>query len=603
MKGIIAGRSPGIPSGKTREIQDIPDGPPVLSEKMIALLQWMSHYYMAEQGLILNSMLPKEAFTRVKKRKPHVVSHVPAGTAVSRMPALNTPEVHMPHLANVAKSLNKDSYKTFLLHASSSAYEYAFLLKLTSETTNIIILVPEVSLIHNLSRLLNQAFGERVCLFHSELSRGQRSESIDRILSGRSDIVLGTRSAVFAPLKNVSCIAVLREHSSSYKQGKTPCYNARDIAVMRGSLEKAVVLLSSISPSIESYYNCESGKYTLLKLYSSLKKPRITVIDMKYRKASVPSLSRTILDAASKQIKNNNKIMFVVSRRGYATLLQCIDCSHIEECPSCSIPLVFHKHDMSMKCHYCGYTLRQAPENCSRCKSYHMQLLGSGTQRIQEEIEDLLQIQTLRLDSDRAQKKSEREQLTTSPFGEMNRVLIGTKLMTKRLGSEIRFSMAAIIHVDLYLHLPDFRAAEKAYQEILAVTDRVEPGGEIFIQTRMPENYLFRSLRHYDYNAFFREELKRRKALRYPPYAKLILIHCMTKKDISKKLLPILHADDDLEILGPSLSKNKKGETIYKVLLKSAVRHKLHSAAESIMHSLEDFKDVIIRADVDPIVI
>ncbi|MBM4145389.1 MAG: primosomal protein N' [Nitrospira sp.] len=600
-KGIVMGISPAILSGNIKEIQDIHGDSPVLSDRMVKLLKWMSEYYIAEQGLVLKNMLPKEAFTSVKKRKTKVLSHSLSEKLNGEDNGTNVIKVNNNLVADLIKSFKKETYKTFLLHAPSSSYEDSLLTGILSETSNVIILVPEVCLINNLYILLNRSFGERVCLLHSELSRGQRSESIGRILSGHSDIVLGTRSAVFAPLKKVSFIAVLHEHSSSYKQENSPCYNARDVAVMRGYLEKAVVLLSSISPSIESFYNCRSGKYTLLNPSFDIKTPKVKVIDMRYEKHIKPYLSKTITDAAAKHIKNDKKIIFAINRRGHSTLLQCMDCSHIEECPACRIPMVFHKQDMSMKCHYCGYTLSKVPESCSKCKGYNIQLLGAGTQRVQEDLEALLGIKALRLDSDRAKNKSEVEALIGATFTDANRIFIGTKLMTKRLGSESRFAMAAILNTDLYLNLPDFRSAEKSYQEILSIIDKIDPDGEVFIQTRMPQNYLYKCLKNYDYNSFFKEELQRRRDLSYPPFSKLLLIKFITRRDISGKVQNIKKPVDDVEILGPYIEKNKKGENEYKLLLKSSLREKLHSTAKSLLQAFKNQKDVKIKVDVDPV--
>lgn len=635
-KGVLIGKSSEIPSGAVKDIQAVHSNEPILSNSMINLLKWISEYYLAEEGLVLKNMLPKEAFIKVTQRKAKVLHHPPFLKEGWKDYILNINNINSSTVSSLIKSLNKDTYKAFLLHAPSSGYEYSFLLRILTESKNAILLIPEVSLINNLYPLLSERFGERICLFHSELSRGKRSEAIEKILSGHFDIVLGTRSAVFAPLKKVSLIAVLHEHSSSYKQENSPCYSARDVAVMRGFLEKAPVLLSSICPSIESLYNCKLGKYTLLKA-ADMKRPKVKVIDMRYEKLTKPYISKTVIDASARYIKNDKKIMFVVTRRGYSTLLQCLDCNYIEECPDCRIPLVFHKQDMSLKCHYCGYTLSQVPASCSRCHGYNIQLLGAGTQRVQEDLEDLLKIKTLRFDSDKAKKKLELERLIGDTFTNDNRIIIGTKLMTRRLDITGRFSMAAVLNSDLYLNLPDFRSAEKAYQEISSIIDKIEPDGEIFIQTRMPQNDLYKCLKNYDYDSFLKEELNRRKSLNYPPYSRLLLIKFISRRNLSKELLEIIKEimrktspnpplppfskggeggifrdkrdfqaksqNDDIEILGPYISKNNQGLNEYKLLLKSSIREKLHATARTFMEVFKDSKDVRVKIDVNPIVI
>jgi primosomal protein N' (replication factor Y) (superfamily II helicase) len=595
-KGIVTGRSLQIPTGAIKNIQEVYGKTPILSKKMIALLKWMADYYLAEQGLVLKNVLPKEAFTQVKQRKTNVKQE--KGWPFSLI------DIDSSMAAGIVKAINGMAYKTFLLYPPSSAYEYSFLLKILPEIRNGIILVPEVAMISNIYPLLKELIGERITLLHGELSRGKRSEAIGKILSGRSDIVLGTRSAVFAPLETVSFIAVLHEHSSSYKQEKSPCYNARDVAVMRGYLEKATVLLSSICPSIESFFNCKKNKYHLLKPSSPIKKPRFRLIDMKHEKRIKPYLSETVIAAAEKHIKNDKKIMFVVNRRGHSTQLQCTDCSHIEECPHCNIPLVFHKQDMSLKCHYCGHTMPHIPDRCGDCKGHNLKLSGTGTQKVQEDIEELTKIKTLRIDSDKAKKKSDLEGMIGSAFMHDQRIIVGTKLMAGRLGAIGRFSMAAVLNTDLFLNIPDFRSAEKAYQEISSVIDKLEPDGEVFVQTRMPQNYLFKYLKNYDYDTFFQEELGRRKPLCYPPYSRLILIRFESKKDLSKELSEIIkRTDKDVEILGPYKSNNKQGNDEFRLLIKSSLREKLHSSAKSIIDAFKDSKEVKLKVDVDPIVI
>src|SRR4030043_1286398 len=478
-KGIVMGRSLKIPSGEIKEILNIHGEAPVLSDKLIHLLKLIGEDYIGEQCLVLKNMLPKEAFTKIKQRKtkipPHPSSIPPLGrgdTEGSRGVWGNyLIDIDDMTLSSLFDSIKKNTYRAFLLHAPSSAYEYSVLTKIFSEMKNAIILVPEVSLTNNLYPSLNERFGERVCIFHSGLSRGKKSEAIERILSGSSDIILGARSAVFAPLKQVSFIAVLHEHSGSYKQEESPRYHGRDVAVMRGYLEKATVLLSSLCPSIESYYNCRKGKYTLIKPEEVIQKPRIRVTDLRHEKLLKPYLSKTVIDASMRYMKNNKRVMFLINRRGYSTLLQCADCNFIEECPHCEIPLVLHKTRTGdghgsriLKCHYCGHTSK-VPERCHRCKGYHIELLGAGTQRVQEDIEEIIGIKTLRLDSDISRKKSEYDELIDATYGDDVRIIIGTKLMTRRLGITKGFYMAAILNADLPMNFPDFRSTEKSYQE------------------------------------------------------------------------------------------------------------------------------------------
>ena len=590
-KGIILGKSLGAPSSGVRDIQEIHGVSPVFSRTMIDLLKWMSNYYMTGQGLVLKTILPKEALEKVDRRGK--IKDRPKGFSSS------IADVDADKIALLKKAIVGGEYGTFLLHSPSSEYEYSFLMKVLPEVRNAIILVPEVSVADYLYPFLRDMVGERLSLFHGEMSRGRKSETIDLILSGRSDIVLGTRSAVFSPLKKVCFIAALQEHSDSYKQENSPCYIGRDVAVMRGYLDKATILLSSICPSVESLFNCKTGKYTLLKPAPGMKRPRIRLVDMKHEELVRPYLSRVVTDAAAAHIKNNKKVMFVLNRRGHSTLLQCLDCSHIEECPNCRIPLVFHKQDMSLKCHYCGYALSDVPERCSVCRGYNLKLSGAGTQKVQEDLQELIGIKTLRLDSDKIGRKAGFECLPPSTHD--NRIIVGTKLMTRRLCAMGGFSMAAFLNTDLFLNMPDFRSAEKTYQEISSVLVRIEPGGEIFIQTRMPREYLYRCLKNDDYVSFFREELTRRKVLNYHPYSRLLLLKCISQRNLSRDIAEIMKTIEDVEILGPHAARNNRGRNEFRLLLKSSVRGRLHSAAEVFIEAFKNVKDVKVKIDVDPI--
>lgn len=613
-KGVVIGKSARIPSGAVKDILDVHGDVPVLGEKMISLLKWMADYYLAEQGLVLKTILPKEAFRVIKKRK------TVAGQ--TRAHSHSPVDIDDSLAKEVLDSVNSLDYKTFLLFPPSSAYEYSFLIKTLSEIRNGIILVPEISMLKNLYPILYELLGERTTLFHGDLSGGKKTEAIERLISGRSDIVIGTRSAVFAPLQKVSFIMVLDEHSKSYKQEKSPYYNARDVAVMRGCLEKATVLLSSICPSVESFFNCKAGKYTLLRPSAEENRPRIKLVDMRREKLVRPYLSKAVMDAAVRCTKKDQKVVFVSNRRGHSTLLQCLDCGHIEYCPLCSIPLVFHKQDMSMKCHYCGYALTNVPERCGGCKGHNLKLSGAGTQKIQEDIEKLTGVEAVRIDSDQSIKKAEMEGTISSAFMDTSSIIVGTKLMTARIGFTDRFSMAAILNADLLLNIPDFRSAEKACQEILAVADRIDPDGEIFVQTRMPQNYLFKYLKNFDYRSFLREEIGRRKSLSYPPYSRLLLMTFVSPRDISSGLSEIVHkatlhnfiegdrdgSDKDrnsqgIEIIGPYVRGNRQGKNEISLLLKSSVRGKLQATARLFMEAFKESRDVRVKADVDPIVI
>jgi len=583
-------------SGDIKEISDIHGESPLLEAPMLKLLNWVSEYYIANRGIALKNMLPQETFKKVKARKGQLsaISHQLPDEKLKEVS-----EINKNILSGINEAISEKEYKTFLLHAPALEYEAAFISRILEPKKNAIILVPEIVNISRIAPIIREIAGERLCILHSGLSKGQRSEAMEKIISGQCSIVLGTRMAVFAPLKNLSLIAVMHEHSSSYKTEEGLRFNARDIAVMRGYLEKSAVVLSSICPSIESFYNARCGKYTLLKPTTNVQRPAIRIINMRQEKQISPNLSKTVVEAAASAIYKNEKTMFVINRKGYS-MLTCKECGHTETCGKCGIPLMFHKGDKSLRCHYCG-AIAGAPDKCRRCRSFSLEPTGSGIERAEENIKKIFGIEPLRIDSDTIKRKRIPENISDTTGG--TAIILGTKLLTKRLHSVEKFKMAAVLNADSYLNQPDFRSAEKTYQEISAIADKIRPDGRLFVQTRMPQNYVFKFIRSHDYAGFCEEELAMRKAMSYPPYSKLAVITFKGKdyddvklKGIVKK---ICEGNESIEILGPSVSLTKKGSAEYALLIKTASKEKLHLAAREILKTFAGDKNLKVNVAID----
>ncbi|MBA3060170.1 MAG: primosomal protein N', partial [Nitrospirae bacterium] len=463
-----------------------------------------------------------------------------------------------------------------------------------------IILVPEIVHIKQVASFIREISGERLCVLHSGLSKGQRSEAMEKIISGQCNVVLGTRMAVFAPLKNVSLISVMQEHSSSYRTEEGLRFSARDIAVMRGYLEKAVVVLSSVCPSIESVYNSKRNKYTLIKPDVYSQRPKIRILNMRNERQPAPNLSKTVINEALSSIRKNEKIMFVINRKGYS-MLTCKECGHTETCGKCSIPLMFYKGDKSLRCHYCG-AIASSPEKCRRCGGFSLEPTGSGIERVEENIKKIFNIEPLRIDSDRIKRKRIPEDI--SDITEGKSIILGTKLLTKRLHSSEKFGMAAVLNADSYLNQPDFRSAERTFHELYSITDKIKPGGSLFIQTRMPQNYIFRHLKNHDYDSFCNEELEKRKEMLYPPFSKLTLItfngrDCDTVRT-EKAIREILSGNKALEVLGPSVMPTKKGGKEYSLLFKAVSKKNLHSSVKRFLELLGSYKCLNVKIAIDP---
>ncbi len=615
--GIVLRKTETLPEGQLRNrIKELigPTGT-VLSRALLRLIPWMSEYYIASEGMTLKQTLPPELFesTRmIKQRK--TPEHI----------ELDLPEVPVSVLAPITESLTEKKFRPFLIHARSVLQEYAVVRAIIEKTQNIIILVPEISQADLLYQMIigQKIHGvdtERVCVLHSALSKGRRSAYVEGIAAGIYDIVIGTRHALFAPLKKVSCIMVLHEHSSFYKMEEGIRYHMRDVAVKRAYLEKSVVILSSITPSIDSYYNAQTGKYGFIRPDSlqhvAKTQPKISIVDMRYCKKTTPALSKTAINIAGSRLKIGKNVIFIVNRKGYATLI-CRECENTVACPDCGIAMVMHKGDMMLRCHYCGRSM-EIPLQCGRCRSIALEPVGFGTERVQEEIEKILGARAVRFDKDAVKKRSDITTILKNILASASNLLIGTRLLTTHLTILHRFSLAVILNIDASTNFPDFRASEKAFAELSSILEHIDPDGDMLIQTRAPGNPMLRYFKTGNYHSFVQEELAVRKTLSYPPFARLIEITVTGGTELADKIVIGLHkaahpigkpANEvravgmrgHVEVLGPVASQSRHGLRQVSIFLKSADRKALNHAACFVMDTYGKKDDTCIRIDVDP---
>lgn len=616
--GIVLRKTETPPEGRLRDrIKDLigPAGT-VISKALLRLIPWMSEYYIASEGMILKQTLPPELFEstrmiRQRKTREHI--------------GLELPELPVSVLDPITAALPEKKFRPFLIHALSVLQEYAVVRAVIEKTQNVIILVPEISQADLLYQMIHQTIpgqtihgvnAERVCVLHSALSRGRRSAYVEGIAAGKYDIVIGTRHALFAPLKKVFCIMVLQEHSSFYKMEDGIRYHMRDVAVKRAYLEKSVVILSSITPSIDSYYNAQTGKYGFIRPDSlqpvPKTQPKISIVDMRYCKKTTPALSKTAINIAGSRLKIGKNVMFIVNRKGYATLI-CRECENTVACPDCGIALVMHKDDMMLRCHYCGRSM-EIPLQCSRCRSITLEPVGSGTERVQEEIEKVLGAQAVRFDKDAVKKRSDITAILKNISVSRSNLLIGTKLLTTHLTILHRFSLAVILNIDASTNFPDFRASEKAFAELSSILSHIDPDGDMLIQTRAPGNPMLRYFKAGNYHSFVQEELAVRKTLSYPPFARMIEITVAGGTELAEKIVMGLHKTagtpatevraigvrGHVEVLGPVASQSRHGLRQTSIFLKSTDRKALNRMARSVMDTYGKKDGTGIRIDVDP---
>lgn len=508
-------------------------------------------------------------------------------------------------LTKIYSSLDEKKFKAFLLFGitgsgKTEVYINAIEKALNKERTAI-VLVPEISLTPQLIFRFKEIFGNKVGVIHSKLSDGEKLDTYDRILNGTFKIIIGARSALFAPLKNIGIIIVDEEHDSSYKQENSPRYNGRDAAIYRARLNNAVVILGSATPSVESFYNSNTGKYEMLSLperASSITLPEIKIIDLLKREklnyeddkkdffdtidnVRVKFLSKELIYETGERLAKKESIIILQNRRGYHSYIECLSCGNVEMCVRCNISLTYHKAFDLMKCHYCGYT-RKFQKICSVCKSTSVIPKGAGTERVEEELQKIFpQAVIKRMDSDTLTSRKLFHQILKDFYDKKIDILTGTQIISKGLDFP-EVTLVGVVNADIGLLNPDFRATEKTFQILTQVagrSGRSEKKGEVLIQTNHSDFYIFDDVRKHDYKNFYENEIKIRKTLNYPPFSRIIIIE--TKSEIRNlaegkikeifNLIKKLDRENRLEIFPPNqpLFSKLKDKYRFHLLIKS----------------------------------
>ena len=452
------------------------------------------------------------------------------------------------------QAISANKFSPFLLYGVTGSgktlvYIHA-IQKAISEGKSALLLVPEISLTPQLIDRFDIVFPDMLAVFHSRLSDGERYDAWRSVLTGKTKIVIGARSALFAPLQNLGLIIVDEEHENSYKQETAmPYYQARDAALMRAKIENATIILGSATPSIESFHNAKLGKYKLLEIKQradNAKLPEIQLIDMISARKNgqvIDNFSKTLIDKLKEKVSKKEGVILFQNKRGFASYLECHDCGYIPQCKHCSVSLTFHQATNELRCHYCGYTMRPS-RICIVCGASKLNFVGSGTQKIEEKLGEILQMEGVdckieRLDLDSVRKKgSHRNILQRFAKGETD-ILLGTQMVAKGLDFD-RVTLVGVINADIQLLLPDFRAAERTFQLLSQVAGRAgrsgEKQGEVIIQTSQTSAYAITAMRNNDYEKFFEIELNHRLAAGFPPFVRYCVIEFSGKNaDLTRK--------------------------------------------------------------------
>ncbi|HUA61040.1 MAG TPA: primosomal protein N' [Verrucomicrobiae bacterium] len=520
-------------------------------------------------------------------------------------------------------ALQTREFHTFLLHGvTGSGKTEVYLTAIDAALADgrgALLLVPEIALTPAVAGQFFTRFGDRVAILHSAFTDVERSEQWRRIRSGSASVVVGTRSGVFAPVRNLGLIVVDEEHDGSYKQEETPRYNGRDVAIVRAQAAKACVVLGSATPSLESRYNAERGKYTLLELPGRIEErpmPAVELIDMRQEFLETrqqATFSRKLIEAIGGRLENGEQTIVLLNRRGFSSFVACRACGERVQCINCSLTLTYHKRDRRLLCHYCGYA-EKVPTQCPKCASEHIYFLGLGSEKVEEELHRAFpSARIARLDRDTVTGKRQYETILQD-FREGNYdILVGTQMIAK--GHDIpNVTLVGVVSADVGLGMPDFRAAERTFQLLTQVAGRAGRGnvpGIVLIQTINPDHYAIRMAAAQDYQAFYAKELNFRRLMHYPPFSAMANILVRSEKQemamrMSAELGHLLTPPPEkLRVMGPAEAPvpRLKNEYRYQFLIKAASRKALNELLQKARQYALDHKwgATALVIDVDPL--
>jgi primosomal protein N' (replication factor Y) len=529
-------------------------------------------------------------------------------------------------LGQLLPAVDTPSFRTFLLHGVTGCGKTEVYLRATEAVLNsgrgVLVLVPEIALASQLEAQFYSRFGRQLAVLHSGLSEGERHDQWQRILSGQARVVIGARSAVFAPLADLGLVIVDEEHEPAYKQEDGLRYSGRDLAVLRASFASCPVILGSATPSVISFHHAKTGKYTLLSMPRRIEGqslPRVEVVNLAENRTSRPDLffSDQLIRALKENMEERRQSLLFVNRRGFASFMLCRDCGHIVQCRHCQVSLTLHRREQRLVCHYCGYSLTTRIV-CPACTSPKMDGLGLGSERIEEEVRQLIpHAQVARLDSDTAtSRKQYLSTLRSVREGNVD-ILVGTQMIAKGLHFP-NITLVGVVWADSGLGMPDFRAAERTFQLLAQVTGRAGRGehpGRVIIQTYQPHHYSVLCAQQHDYLGLYNQELALRRDLCYPPFSRLVNIRISGSdearvKDSAGRVSSFLrsvaarHRGAPVEILGPAPAPlaRIKDKSRWQVLLKSNRLPLLHELCDLLLEDSARLcgRGITMAIDVDP---
>ncbi|MEW9676411.1 primosomal protein N' [Lentibacillus sp. L22] len=523
----------------------------------------------------------------------------------------------------IKHKIAENEHDVFLLHGVTGSGKTEIYLQTIQDVIEkgkeAIVLVPEISLTPQMVHRFKGRFGANVAVMHSGLSAGEKYDEWRKIQRKEVQVVVGARSAIFAPFENIGVVIIDEEHETSYKQEDQPRYHARDVAIYRGKNHHCPVILGSATPTLESYARAEKGVYqlaTLTKRTNDQGMPDVQIVDMRkeLHAGNRTMFSHDLKAKIEQRIEKGEQVVLLLNRRGYSTFVMCRECGHVKECPHCDIALTYHKNSNQLKCHYCSYE-EPMPMFCPECQSDLIRYFGTGTQRVEEALTQLIpDAKVIRMDVDTTRRKGAHEKLLTKFANGQADILLGTQMIAKGLDFE-NVTLVGVLTADSMLHLPDFRSSEKTFQLLTQVSGRAgrhELPGEVIVQTYTPEHYSITLASTYEYLQFYRTEMNTRRTFQYPPYVFLALLTVSHENRVkvvqtTQKMVQLLskHVNEKTVILGPTPSPiaRMKDRYRYQCMIKYKHEPQLRNLIRKIIQQFdEDIRkdDLKITVDMQP---
>ncbi len=510
-------------------------------------------------------------------------------------------------------------YETFLLYGVTGSGKTEVYIKLIEDVIKSgktgIVLVPEISLTHQIAKRFYEVFGSDVAILHSSLSEGEKYDEYLKIYNGEVHVVVGTRSAIFAPLQNLGIIIIDEEDASSYKQDNNPRYHARDIAMYRAKYNNIPLLLASATPSLDSKARADKGVYTLLTLKNRVGAsilPKVHVVNMEEEMKKRNMIFSDLLKVKiEEKLSKKEQVILLLNRRGFSTYITCSNCGFTYKCPSCDITLTYHKSTNNLICHYCGYQ-KPCEEACPKCHEKALNYYGLGTEKLEEKLKELFPLASIvRMDQDTTSRKGSHERIIEDFKNEKYDILLGTQMISKGLDFP-KVTLAGVINADTTLNIPNFKASENTFallHQVAGRSGRSSSPGEVVIQTFNPDNYVIKCVLENSYDKFYLNEMKFRQKLKYPPYYYLVSLKVIGKEyqntiDTSKKVKA--HLDKNLNnviILGPTTASVFRFNNEYRMQI--IIKYKYSDNLNKILKELDNLftmnKDIRLEIDFNPI--